>query len=204
MGYLPKWGRDSTMKGRRFFDATGLRVHRLTVIKHSHERRYVTSKNVVQYWECLCDCGNVIVTPIHSIRQGKTKSCGCLRSERIEAERKERLLKNPNRGLSKTLEWKLWSAAKDRAKAKGLAFDLEVRDIVVPTHCPVLGIPLKKGNGVMHAGSPQLDRRDNSKGYTKDNVSVISQRANAIKQDASIETLEAIVNYMKGNNNGRN
>lgn len=35
-------------------------------------------------------------------------------------------------------------------------------------------------------------------GYVKGNVRVISYRANALKRDASVQELEAVVLYMKG------
>lgn len=183
----------------KFFNATGMKVNRLKVIEHSYQKRYINSKNVVQYWKCLCDCGNTCQVSVHSLRNGTVKSCGCLRTEVIEQERIKRLAKNPNKGLSKTNEWKLRSSAKERAKARGLYFNLKVEDITIPDVCPVLGIPLVKGKGKMHSGSPQLDRKDNSQGYILGNVAVISQRANSIKQDASVETLEALIKYMKGN-----
>lgn len=31
-------------------------------------------------WVCQCDCGNMIEVSGHSLRQGNTKSCGCVRS----------------------------------------------------------------------------------------------------------------------------
>jgi len=45
--------------------------------------------------------------------------------------------------------------------------------------------------------SPSLDRIDNSKGYTKDNVMVISFRANNIKKDANLQELKALVRYLE-------
>ena len=41
----------------------------------------------------------------------------------------------------------------------------------------------------MKDNSPSLDRIDSSKGYTPDNVWVISRRANIIKHDATLEEL---------------
>ena len=89
--------------------------------------------------------------------------------------------------------------ARTRAKEKGLAFDLDANFLrsIVPSHCPVLGTPLewsaRRGHG-SHAlpNSPSLDRIDPSKGYVKSNVWIISNRANAIKNDASHEELKLV------------
>ena len=31
------------------------------------------------FWKCKCDCGTIFSTRGHDIRQGKIKSCGCLK-----------------------------------------------------------------------------------------------------------------------------
>lgn len=90
----------------------------------------------------------------------------------------------------------LLTAAKCRAKKKGLPFDLTIEDIVIPDVCPVLGIPLTKGLTKTSHDSPSVDRIDNTKGYTKDNIKVISHRANFLKGDTSIEELKKILDYM--------
>lgn len=66
-----------------------------------------------------------------------------------------------------------------------------------PSVCPVLRIPIICG-GSRTDNSPSLDRFDNDKGYTPENVRVISWRANRIKNDGTIEEHEKIVSYMKG------
>jgi hypothetical protein len=91
----------------------------------------------------------------------------------------------------------LFSSAKARAKRLGLAFDLCKEDIVAPEKCPVLGIILSRGVGGFSPTSPSVDRVDSAQGYTKDNIRVISWRANRLKSDATIEELEAILAYMK-------
>jgi hypothetical protein len=85
--------------------------------------------------------------------------------------------------------------ARKRAKEKELEFNLDVSDIIIPTHCPVLGIKLERLDK-RHSGSPSLDRIDNTKGYIKGNIAVISWRANSIKKDATLEELKAIVKYL--------
>lgn len=74
--------------------------------------------------------------------------------------------------------------AKNRAKTNGFDFDLELSDIVIPEVCPILRILLIKGDGVIHDNSPSLDRKKADRGYTKDNVWIISHLANKIKNNA--------------------
>ena len=87
--------------------------------------------------------------------------------------------------------------ARKRAKKKNLEFNLVIEDLTIPDFCPILEIPLFVAGGKRTDNSPSLDRIDNSKGYTKDNVFVISFRANALKNDATLDELKAIVKYME-------
>lgn len=89
--------------------------------------------------------------------------------------------------------------ARRRAKNKNLAFDIDhdyIRSII-PSHCPIFNTKLEwsaqRGNGRRSLpNSPSLDRIDPSKGYVKGNVWIISNRANAIKNDASHEELKLV------------
>ena len=90
----------------------------------------------------------------------------------------------------------LISAAKFRAKKKGIPFDLSPDDFSIPDVCPVFGHPFEppKKNAWW---SPSLDRIIPALGYVKGNVQVISMRANAIKSDASLEEIEKIAEYLR-------
>jgi hypothetical protein len=98
---------------------------------------------------------------------------------------------NSKRVKSNKPDWRMHQRAKQRAKKFGREFSLEVEDIQIPSHCPILGIPLEISSGKPGGkfNSPALDRIDNNKGYTKSNTQTISQRANAMKADASKEEL---------------
>lgn len=61
---------------KKRIDISGSRYGRLVVLKYDH-----TDKEGRACWQCLCDCGNVVVVSGKSLRTGNTKSCGCLNSE---------------------------------------------------------------------------------------------------------------------------
>jgi hypothetical protein len=85
--------------------------------------------------------------------------------------------------------------AKYRAKKKNIPFNLVLGDIKIPDKCPVLNIPMKRGGNKWD--SPSLDRIDNTKGYTKDNIIVVSFRANHFKNFSTVEELEKVVAFYK-------
>ena len=87
------------------------------------------------------------------------------------------------------------ATARTRAKRDKVPFSLQKEDIIIPEFCPVLGIPLKVGDRKSHDNAPSLDRKIPNLGYTKDNVVVISYRANRIKNDATPEELQKVLQY---------
>lgn len=93
----------------------------------------------------------------------------------------------------------LYSQAKYRAKKSGMKFDLVKSDLVIPERCPVFDIPLYFSPGKRTDNSYSLDRWDNTKGYVRGNVRVISWKANMYKGDLTIKEVERLLNYMKGN-----
>jgi len=99
--------------------------------------------------------------------------------------------------------------AKRRAQSSGRAFDLTLEDLrkLVTFRCPVLGTELvwEYGHGLgLGAHSPSLDRIDNSLGYTKENVAIISHRANSMKNAATVDELQAILSYIQNHPKAQN
>lgn len=97
---------------------------------------------------------------------------------------------------------KTWAKAqmpvlRNRARSKGLDFDLTADDIVVPEYCPILGIKLIVVGGHFTAASPSVDRVDSSRGYVRGNVRVISYRANRLKSNMTLKEVEAMLRYMR-------
>jgi hypothetical protein len=95
----------------------------------------------------------------------------------------------------------LLNASKQRSKKKSRENKLTIQDIkdIFPKDglCPIFGTPLVFGDAGFRESSPSIDRIDSTKGYTKDNIQIISWKANRMKTNSSIEELELILAYMK-------
>lgn len=129
----------------------------------------------------------------------KKKQYALEHKEDIKAYRKEYYSKNKDIFLQQQREYyatpenrakRIHAKAKTRAKETGIEFTITVQDIVIPTHCPYLGIELthELGKGQLESNS-SLDRIDSTKGYIPGNIQVISRLANTMKSNASQETL---------------
>jgi len=96
---------------------------------------------------------------------------------------------------NKDKRYNIWCDVKRRAKRKGKEFTLSIYDIPkIPSICSVLGIQIKANivAGPLDS-SPSLDRIDNKIGYIPGNVRIISNRANRLRQDATISELKLII-----------
>lgn len=89
--------------------------------------------------------------------------------------------------------------AKTRAKEKNIEFSISYKDLDIPELCPLLEIPIvwNVRTGRPTENSPSVDRIDNSKGYVKGNVWVISMRANFLKNSSSPKELEKLATNLK-------
>lgn len=99
----------------------------------------------------------------------------------------------------KNREKNLYQLARHRALKKGIEFNIEISDIIIPEICPILGLPIKKAIDGNRDLSPSLDRIDNDKGYIKGNIQVISFKANAMKLTADKSELINFANWVKKN-----
>lgn len=64
------------MKFGTYIDLTSQRFGRWTVIRRSHQ-----DNSRQTYWVCLCDCGNKKTIKMSVLRDGRSKSCGCLKKD---------------------------------------------------------------------------------------------------------------------------
>jgi hypothetical protein len=96
----------------------------------------------------------------------------------------------------------IYNQLKASAKSRNIPFDLtplDLYNISYPLTCPVLGIPLKFNRGSQQDNSYSIDRKDSSKGYSIDNIIVISWRANKLKSDASMDEIKKIFEFYNNN-----
>jgi hypothetical protein len=101
-------------------------------------------------------------------------------------------------GLSKyqhvhKLKRNMYKLARKRALAKGLEFNIELKDIHIPKKCPILKVPLICSTRY----SPSIDRIYPDKGYVKGNIAVISTLANSMKANATPKELLTFAKNIK-------
>lgn len=99
-----------------------------------------------------------------------------IRSKYLKSKRNEFLRNYKKQMLHRT---------RARAELKGLEFNIDEDDIVIPEICPILEVPIIVGTKGEYEYSPSIDRIDNSKGYIKGNVQIISKKANSMKNSAT-------------------
>jgi hypothetical protein len=174
----------------KFIDITGWKFGRLTaqwVAGRGTAGPGIGARKFPQIqWLCLCECGGLVTVPVGNLISGNSKSCGCLHRE-LAAKRLT------THGKAGSAEQSMWLMAKHRAKRKGLPFDLAIEDIAIPERCPMLGILLVRGTDKLHDASPTLDRIRAAKGYVKENIRVISYKANRAKNNLTLEEMKLMV-----------
>lgn len=101
-----------------------------------------------------------------------------------------RKLQSVDQYKNNSKEYHIYHRAKSRASKKKWEFNIELSDIVIPEYCPILETKID---------IPSIDRIDSNKGYIKGNIQIVSNRANMLKNNATIEELELILKFLKNN-----
>jgi len=168
-------------------DLSGQTFGALLVLRKDEE---ATKKNKRGTYWCKCsECNKEKLISSDLFRGRKpVVSCGCRRAAGYT---------HPRANPTKKYETRLLNYARRNARRRGEECTLELKDIVIPEYCPVLGIKLKPGGDTHQDCSPSVDRIDSTKGYTKDNIWIISARANRIKNNATIEEIGMLYEALK-------
>jgi hypothetical protein len=148
-------------------DLTGQKFHHLTPVSIARTRNTVGRRTSPTLWLCVCDCGKSVTTSITCLKGGKRKSCGCVGQPKLR--------KRPYGSIYKALQ---------RRSSKFIV-DISYEDFIEFTkvkecHYCEDEVTWSQHN-VSTPGNPcrvNLDRKDNDRGYTLDNVVVCCRRCN--------------------------
>ncbi len=157
------------MDDKKFNVSVGQRFCRLLVLELIQDRKNPKAM-------CICDCGVVVTPQRGALKNGRAKSCGCLRAEQNRTV-------NLTHGKSKTVEYKIFTGIKDRCRnvnnphfknygGRGICllyenFDKFIRDV-----------------GARPRGA-WIERLDNEKSYGPGNCAWVSPSVNQINKRVS-------------------
>jgi len=160
----------------------------------------LTSLETYRSWVmCLCDCGNKHKVIISNLKGGSVKSCGCFRKEKTDKMAKGNKWKQIPKGESGFKA--IYRTYIRNAKNRNLDFELAPDEfkVLITKNChycnrPPSNTSRKDHNEwsvFMYNG---LDRVDQTKGYTKDNVLPCCKRDNYIRNTfLTVEETEVAV-----------
>jgi len=119
------------------------------------------------YWECKCDCGKITKVTGYCLTSGNTKSCGCYHKIRTR-----QLFSKPDSEIRVN---RVLFDYRKRATQKGIDFKLTYNQFsnLLDLECYYCGAS-PKNSLVQHGKQLEvyqgIDRKDNTIGYTPDNV----------------------------------
>lgn len=179
--------KESNYKKYKIEDFVGKKFGKLTPLGFSGTK-YKT------LLDCNCDCGNKKIVSFRDLFYGNIKSCGCYRKERQRPTNISAIRSTFNK-LKKT------------AKIRNISFNLEPQDIAEAydkqeKKCFYTGVYVFFTNHLSYARLLQnasIDRIDNSKGYTKDNIQIVHKLVNRLRNCLSNEEFINICNLISLN-----
>ena len=146
--------------------------------------------------KCKKCCGILPISEFKPIRKTKwfRKICNRCHLEWLAAYRKkcgDAYLKKNWQYYTDNPKRRLYKNLCTSAKNKQVPKTVSLADISIPDRCPYLGVPLDlyRVRNQRNRYGPSVDRIDSSKGYTPDNIEVVSLQANKMKNDSTLDEL---------------
>lgn len=148
------------MAHHRFIDLTGKRFNRWLVIEQAPRQTRGQSR-----WKCRCDCGSTKDNVLYgSLVRGASQSCGCLRIEMItKTDGVLHSSKNPVYVIWQTMKTRCYNKKHPSFKhygSRGIGVSAEWRD-----NFDIFSEDM----GPRPSPDHSLERKDNNKGYSKEN-----------------------------------
>lgn len=169
-------------------DLVGSQVGWLRVVAFT--RKVPKGSRNTYYYKCLCACGQEVELTRWKLITKHTGSCGC---------RKNRKGANaPSWRGYEEIGSKFWSDIATRARKKELEFTLSIEEAWQlfqgqGARCALSGLPLtmtdqwdNKARKYVGTRTASLDRIDNTKGYTLENVHWVHKDINQMKSDLTV------------------
>ena len=183
----------------KFIDLTGMRFGLWSVVRrNTGKMRYSAGRTHREYWICRCDCGTERSVSAGNMKNGSSRSCGCVDTSGDNSPIRRKLRKKYGDDfIGKDSPWYgQASGIQSRCRAKGLEFGFgSIWELaaylaeIAPDKCPVLGVPFERGVAGFSPYAPSVDRKENSKGYVRGNIEIMSMRANSMKYSANDDEL---------------
>ena len=171
-------------------DLVGKKINHLTVL--SKETTIGRTR-----FKCHCDCGNVTIVDGPKLNSGVIKGCGCQTGK----QPKPTLRKGLGESTRNALFWQY----RDNARKKSIPFELTNGQMekMFKSVCFYCGREpyrtLKKPNCYGHYVCNGIDRKDNSKGYTKSNCVSCCLECNFMKNTYHIDEFLKLIRMIYEN-----
>ncbi len=189
-------------KMRKFIDMTGQKFGKLTVIKKDEKEHRAKNGKKHIYWICQCDCGTVVPIKGEYLRSTETTRCKICRYKSAQLNghisyRKVKIIKDNakkrniyyDKNIDKKYLWSLYLKQNKKCALSGI--DIKFADTHKEETC-------KKGT------TASLDRINNSKEYTKDNIQWVHKDINKMKYTYNSEQFISTCQDIVKNNNKKN
>ena len=146
----------------KFISILGHKYNRVTVIEEGYRITQRISSKV------RCECGKEFIVTNNSLRQGNTKSCGCLWTDRFVGNAYSK-----RHGQSGSKEYSSWNSAKDRCNPANKQYKARYwgRGIVMCKQWSESFEAFRDDMGPMPKGRVRysLERIDNDGNYSPEN-----------------------------------
>lgn len=162
-----------------YMNMVGMKFGKLTIIRQVERPEHLHAKKT-RFWECECECGNIIIASTHTLHQGKVKRC---------KECKNKLLKGTGHqsGMSGTRIYRIWHNIIHRCDnpnfisykdygAKGISYCDRWKDF----------LNFYEDMFSTYKDGLQIDRIDNNKGYSPENCRWVTPQENQRNKSTNV------------------
>ena len=165
------------------YDLSGIKYGRLLVLEYAGK-----TAGHISLWKCQCDCGKMVIIRSSLLKNGHTKSCGCIKKENIA----KRMTKH---GYCGSRVNNIWRAIKERCGnsnadnykyygGRGIKYDIRWEEF----------INFLNDMGMPPSNHHTIDRIDNNANYCKDNCKW------ALQSEQNINKRNTIIVNFNGEN----